>query len=56
MLNLNEIEISVGGLMLLAMIHWIRTCYVNNYHKLNLMLPFAFPDDIEEVVFNNLDI
>ena len=56
MLNLNEIEISVDELMLLAMTHWIRACYVNNYHKLNLMLPFAFPDDIEEVVFTNLGI
>lgn len=56
MLNLNGIRISVDEIMLLAMSHWIRACYIKNYHKLNLMLPFAFPDDIEEVVFKNLNI
>lgn len=56
LLNLNGVKVSEDELMLLSMSYWIRACYIKNYHKLNLMVPFAFPDDIEEVVFRNLNI
>ena len=55
-LNFNGIKISVDELILLAMTYWIRACYVKNYNKLNLVLPFAFPDNIEEVIFDKLNI